>query len=619
MVHPMGILHAMSREQPAGGAISPETRRRVWSYARPYRAMVVGFLVTVVASSLLGVVPPLLFREIIDGAIAAVDRGYLTLLGLLVVVAALTRALLSFVERWFSATVGEGLIYDLRLELFDHVQRLPISFFTRTQTGALVSRLNNDVIGAQRALTGTLGTVVANSITAATTLATMFVLEWRITLLAMTLLPLFVLPARRVGQKVAGITREGMDLNATMNATMTERFNVAGAQLVKLFGRHDDERDGFAVSVGRVRDIGILNAMYGRAFVIALTLLGALGTAAVYWVGGSLAISGAMTIGTLASMGVLVTQLYLPLAQLTNARVDVMSAFVSFERVFEVLDTRNPIADRPDAVSPSDMEGILRFERVSFAYPTDDFSSVSSLEGGGSSEEPSRTVLHEINLEVSPGQMLAVVGPTGSGKSTLASLIPRLYDVADGAITIDDRDIRTLKLDGLRAQIGVVTQDPHLFHETVGQNLRYARPGATAAEMDEACRAARILDVIRQLPDGYDTIVGERGYRLSGGEKQRLAIARLLLKDPRIVVLDEATSHLDTESEALVQAALAEALAGRTSIVIAHRLSTIVEADEVIVLDEGRIVERGGHRELREAGSLYADLWETLVRAEKII
>jgi ATP-binding cassette subfamily B protein len=607
----------MSRERPAGGAIGPVTRRRVWGYARPYRTMVVGFLVTVVASSLLGVVPPLLFREIIDGAIANGDRGYLTLLGLLIVVAALTRALLSFVERWFSATVGEGLIYDLRLELFDHVQRLPISFFTRTQTGALVSRLNNDVIGAQRALTGTLGTVVANSITAATTLATMFVLEWRITLMAMTLLPLFVLPARRVGQKVAEITREGMDLNASMNATMTERFNVAGAQLVKLFGRHDEERDDFGVSVGRVRDIGILNAMYGRAFVIALTLLGALGTAAVYWVGGSLAISGTLTIGTLASMGVLVTQLYLPLAQLTNARVDVMSAFVSFERVFEVLDTRNPIADAPDAVALEPVEGVLRFEGVSFAYPTDDSASVSSLEAGGSAEEPGRTVLHGINLTVDPGQMLAIVGPTGSGKSTLASLIPRLYDVTGGAVTVDGHDIRSLRLDQLRSQIGVVTQDPHLFHETVGQNLRYARPAATAAEMDEACAAARILEVIRQLPDGYDTIVGERGYRLSGGEKQRLAIARLLLKDPRIVVLDEATSHLDTESEALVQAALSDALAGRTSIVIAHRLSTIVEADEVIVLDEGRIVERGRHRDLREAGGLYADLWETLVRAEQ--
>ncbi|HJO79945.1 MAG: ABC transporter ATP-binding protein [Acidimicrobiales bacterium] len=619
MVHPMGILHTMSRERPPQGTIGADTRRRVWGYARPHRTMVGGFLITVVASSLLGVVPPLLFREIIDGAIADANRGYLTQLGLLVVLAAFARALLSLVERWFSATVGEGLIYDLRIALFDHVQRLPISFFTRTQTGALVSRLNNDVIGAQRALTGTLGTVVANSITAVTTLVTMFVLEWRITILAMTLLPLFVLPARRVGHKVARITREGMDLNASMNATMTERFNVAGAQLVKLFGRHDEERSGFSLRVARVRDIGILNAMYGRAFVIALTLLGALGTAAVYWVGGSLAIGGTLTIGTLASMGVLVTQLYLPLTQLTNARVDVMSAFVSFERVFEVLDTRNPITDAPGAVSLKPLEGTLRFEGVSFAYPTDDASSVSSLDAGSLVDEPGRTVLHGIDLAVSPGQMLAVVGPTGSGKSTLASLIPRLYDVTGGAITVDGHDVRTLKVDELRSQIGVVTQDPHLFHETVGQNLQYAQPGATIANMDEACRAARILDVVHQLPDGYDTTVGERGYRLSGGEKQRLAIARLLLKDPRIVILDEATSHLDTESEALVQAALSDALAGRTSIVIAHRLSTIVKADEVVVLDEGRIVERGGHQDLRKAGGLYADLWETLVRAEQTV
>ena len=612
----MGILHTMAQPRPTPGRIGPETRRRVWGFARPYKAMVAGFLVAVVASALLGVVPPLLFREIIDGAIADADRGHLTVLGSLIAAAAIVRALLSFVERWLSSTVGEGLIYDLRLALFDHVQRLPISFFTRTQTGALVSRLNNDVIGAQRALTGTLGTVVSNTITAATTLVTMFVLEWRVTLLAMLLMPLFVLPARRVGTKIADITREGMNLNASMNSTMTERFNVAGAQLVKLFGRPDDELDTFGSGAGRVRDIGIRNALYSRTFVISLTLLGALGTAAVYWVGGSLVIDGAMTIGTLASMGVLVAQLYGPLAQLTNARVDVMSAFVSFERVFEVLDARNPVADAPDALPLDRIDGHLRFEGVSFRYPSPDETSVVSLETDGSPGEPGRTVLYDIDLVVGPGQMLAVVGPSGSGKSTMASLIPRLYDVTSGAITVDGMDIRTLRQDDLRARIGVVTQDPHLFHETVGENLRYARPGATDADMDDACRAARILDVIRQLPDGYDTVVGERGYRLSGGEKQRLAIARLLLKDPQIVVLDEATSHLDTESEALVQAALAEALAGRTSIVIAHRLSTIVGADEIVVLDEGRIVERGGHHELRDAGGLYTDLWETLVRAE---
>ncbi len=612
----MHLLHVMAHQSGAPKTIGRETRRRVWGFARPYRSKVVGFLAVVTASSLLGVVPPLLFREIIDGAIVAGDRDRLTVLGLLVVAAALAQAVLSFVERWASAQVGEGLIFDLRVALFDHVQRLPLSFFTRTQTGALVSRLNNDVIGAQRALTGTLGTVVSNAITAATTLITLFLLEWRVTLLAMVLLPLFILPARRVGRTVAEITREGMNLNASMNTTMTERFNVSGAQLVKLFGRPDEETDGFADRAGRVRDIGIRNAMFSRAFVIALTLLGAIGTAIVYWVGGSLAISGAITIGTLASMGVLVAQLYGPLAQLTNARVDVMSAFVSFERVFEVLDAPNPVADAPDARPVPEATGRLAFTGVSFRYPAADETSVASLETDATPGEPGRIVLHDIDLAVGPGQMLAIVGPSGSGKSTLASLVPRLYDVTDGSITLDGHDLRALRQDDLRARIGVVTQDPHLFHDTVGANLRYARPDATDAELDEACRAARILDVVRRLPDGYDTVVGERGHRMSGGEKQRLAIARLLLKNPAVVILDEATSHLDTENEAVVQLALADALAGRTAIVIAHRLSTVVDADEIVVLDEGRIIERGRHPELLTAGGLYADLWTALVRGE---
>jgi ATP-binding cassette subfamily B protein len=496
------------------------------------------------------------------------------------------------------------------------VQRLPLSFFTRTQTGALVSRLNNDVIGAQRALTGTLGTVVANTITGITTVATMFFLEWRITLLSLILIPLFVLPARRVGRIVADITREGMNLNASMNTTMTERFNVSGALLVKLFGRPDEERYDFADQAGRVRDIGIRSALYSRTFLIALTLLGAVGTAAVYWVGGTMAIEQTISIGTLASMGVLVAQLYGPLAQLTNARVDVLSAFVSFERVFEVLDAPNPLADAPDAVESIPAGGHVRIRNMSFRYPTADESSVASLETEAPNGEANRLVLRDIDLKVEPGRMLGVVGPSGSGKSTIAALLSRLYDVTEGSIEIDGQDVRSLWQASLRSRIGVVTQDPHLFHETVGANLRYARPDATDADLDAACRAARILDVVRQLPEGYDTLVGERGYRLSGGEKQRLVIARLLLKDPDIVVLDEATSHLDTENEALVQEALAEALAGRTSIVIAHRLSTIVNADEIVVLDDGRIVERGRHDELRAAGGLYAELWDTLVRAE---
>ena len=616
MSAPMGMLHAMSHH---GGRVPPvraETRRRVWAFARPYRSMVTGFVATVVLSSVLGVVPPLLFREIIDGAIADGDRSRITVLGGLVVVAALAHALLSFLERWWSAIIGEGVIFDLRVALFDHVQRLPLSFFTRTQTGALVSRLNNDVIGAQRALTGTLGTVVANTITGITTVATMFYLEWRITLLSLVLIPLFVLPARRVGRIVADITREGMNLNASMNTTMTERFNVSGALLVKLFGRPDEERYEFADQAGRVRDIGIRSALYSRTFVIALTLLGAVGTAAVYWVGGTMAIEQTISIGTLASMGVLVAQLYGPLAQLTNARVDVLSAFVSFERVFEVLDAPNLLADAPDAVESIPAGGHVRISNMSFRYPTADEASVASLETEASTGEANRLVLRNIDLEVEPGRMLGVVGPSGSGKSTIAALLSRLYDVTEGSIEIDGQDVRSLRQASLRSRIGVVTQDPHLFHETVGANLRYARPDATDADLDAACRAARILDVVRQLPEGYDTLVGERGYRLSGGEKQRLVIARLLLKDPDIVVLDEATSHLDTENEALVQEALAEALDGRTSIVIAHRLSTIVDADEIAVLDDGRIVERGRHEALRSAGGLYAELWDTLVRAE---
>ena len=597
-------------------SVGRETRQRVWGFARPHRRLIFGFLTCVVAGSLLGVVPPLLFREIIDDAIPSGDRGHLTALGLLVVGAALAQAGLAFAQRWASARVGEGLIFDLRVALFDHVQRLPLSFFTRTQTGALVSRLNNDVVGAQRALTGTLGTVVANGITALTTLATLLFLEWRITLLALVLVPAFVLPARRVGLKVAKLTREGMDLNATMNATMTERFNVSGAQLAKLYGRPSEETTGFANRAGRVRDIGIRSALFSQAFIISLTTLGALGTAVTYWVGGSLAISGTITIGTLASMGVLVAQLYGPLAQLTNARVDVMSAFVSFERVFEVVDAPDPLADAPDAEELDNLDGHLAFRGVSFRYPGLDQVSVPSLEVEAAPGKPGRKVLHDVDVEVAPGRMLAVVGPSGSGKSTMASLIPRLYDVTDGAIVLDGRDVRTLRQTDLRACIGIVTQDPHLFHDTVGANLQYARPDATMAEMDEACRAARILDVIRALPQGYETVVGERGHRMSGGEKQRLAIARLLLKNPTVVVLDEATSHLDTENEAEVQLALATALKGRTSVVIAHRLSTIVDADEIVVLDDGRIVERGRHPDLLATGGLYADLWAALVRGE---
>ena len=611
---------AADRSGLKGRAITADTRRRVWGFARPYRAWIAAFITIVVASTFLGLLPPLVIREIFDSAIAEGNGGYLNLLFVVLIAAAIGEALMSLLSRRLSSSVGEGLILDLRLKLFDHVQRMPLAFFTRTQTGTLVSRLNNDVIGAQRAFTGTLGTVVANIITLVGTLITMFLLEWRLTLLAVVILPLFVLPARRVGRGLQAITREGMNLNASMNNTMTERFNVAGALLVKLFGRHDDEAADFSDRAGRVRDIGVRSALYSQIFLIALTLVGAVGTAIVYWLGGHLAIDGDLSAGTLVALGLYTVRIYVPLTSLSNARVDVMSAFVSFERVFEVLDTPNPITDAPDARELPRPEGRVEFRGVHFAYASaDDTPESLGVAATGSSDDASAVpveVLSGIDLVIPPGWMVAVVGPSGSGKTTLVSLVPRLYDVTEGAVLIDGVDVRRVTQSSLRAAIGTVTQDPHLFHDTVASNLRYARPDASDAQLADACRAARIHDVIAALPDGYDTVVGERGYRLSGGEKQRLAIARMLLKDPSIVILDEATSHLDTENEALVQEALTEALRGRTSLVVAHRLSTIVDADVIVVLDDGQIVETGTHEELRLAGGLYAELYEGLLRAE---
>lgn len=593
--------------------------RRVMRMAHPYRAMLTGFVTTIVVAAVLDLVPPLVFRHIIDDTIPSSDRRQLTILGLVVVGVAFASAVCSLIERWWSSRIGEGLIYDLRVMLFDHVQRMPVAFFTRTQTGALISRLNNDVIGAQRAFTGTLGSVVSNLIVLTTTLIAMMFLEWRLTLLALALLPLFVVPAKRVGRRMQALTRESMDLNSSMNNTMTERFNVSGALLVKLFGRYDVEAAEFARRAGRVRDIGVKTAMYGRTFFIALGLVAAVGVAVVYWVGGQLVISEAITLGTLVALAAYVTRIYQPLTGLTNARVDIMTALVSFDRVFEVLDTPNYITDRPGAIDLVDPKGRIEFYDVWFEYPTGADVSLESLELGmerPAVERHGGYVLQGISATIEAGTTVALVGPSGAGKTTLSSLVPRLYDVSKGAVRVDGVDVRDLTQDSLRAAIGVVSQDPHLFHETIIENLRYGNPDATDDEIEASCRAAQIHDLITSLPDGYRTVVGERGYRLSGGEKQRLSIARMLLKDPAIVILDEATSHLDSENEAAIQEAMRTALAGRTAIVIAHRLSTITSADEILVLDKGRLVDRGGHDQLLARDGLYADLYRTLVRAE---
>ncbi len=600
-----------------GASLNRQIVRRVWGFARPYRRSIAGFLGAIITMALLGLAPPLLFRSILDDAIPQGNRGLLTLLALLAVGAAVADSVLSLVERWLSSRIGEGLIYDLRVRLFDHVQRLPVAFFTRAQTGALVSRLNNDVIGAQRALTGTLGSVVSNVIVLVTTVAAMAALEWKLTLFAIALLPAFLIPARRVGSRLQDISRQQMERNARMNSTMTERFGVAGAMLVKLFGRHDDETRVFSDDAAGVRDAGVKSAVLSRVFFSALGLVAALGIAVVYWWGGYLAIDGNLSTGTLVALAALVTRIYQPMTALTNARIDVMTAFVSFERVFEVLDIRNPIQDRPGAIDLLDVRGDIDFDDVWFTYPTADDVSLPSLDGAvPDHDRSSGPVLRGITAHVDAGLLVAVVGPSGAGKTTLTSLLPRLYDVDSGAVRVDGHDVRDLTQETLRRAIGVVSQDPHLFHDTIGANLRYAQPDATAADLERVCRAARIHHVIEALPDGYDTVVGDRGYRLSGGEKQRMSIARMLLKDPCMVVLDEATSSLDSENEAAVQAALAEALHGRTSLVIAHRLSTITSADLILVIDEGRVVESGRHGDLVAAGGLYADLYRTLVRGE---
>ncbi len=609
---PWMVYRSFTRDGDVKRRLEPGTAKRIVGFAGPYRREIGAFLVTTVLGAAVVAVTPLLFKWIIDSGVGAgrsdvVVRGALFVAGL-----ALVDAVLGLVGRWYSSRIGEGLIFDLRTKVFEHVNRMPVAFFTRTQTGSLVSRLNSDVIGAQQAFTSTLSSVVSNAVTLLLVLTSMLVLSWQITLLVLLLLPLFVLPARWMGRRLASISRESMQLNAAMSQTMTERFNVAGALLVKIFGRPREESKGFADKAGRVRDIGITSAMYSRILFTALTLVAALATAIVYGVGGVQAVNGQLQVGTLVALAALLSRLYGPLTALSNVQVDVMTALVSFERVFEVLDLPPMVADRPDAEDlPPGADGI-EFTHVAFRYPSAEEVSLASLESVAVLDAtPSAQVLEDVSFRVEPGELVALVGPSGAGKTTITALVSRLYDATEGSVRVGGVDVGGLTQDSLHRAIGVVTQDAHMFHDTVRANLVYARPEASERQLEEALRAAQIWDLVDSLPDGLDTVVGDRGYRLSGGEKQRLAIARLLLKAPTIVVLDEATAHLDSESEAAVQRALATALKGRTSLVIAHRLSTIRNADRILVVDAGRIVERGTHDELLASGGLYAELYRT--------
>ncbi len=607
--------------------------RRVARYALPYWKLVVVILATILLISLLSLIPPLLIRALIDSAIPNGDLRQLNWLALGMIVVPLVNGLLGVAQRYASAVIGEGIIFDLRSALYDHLQRMGMRFFTNTQVGELMSRLNNDVIGAQRAVTGTVVSLVSNAISLVATLAIMIGLEWRLTLLGVAILPLFVLPARRVGAVLRNIARRSMEANARMNALMNETLNINGALLTRIFGRHDREMGRFRKRAAQVRDLGVRQAVVGRWFFLGLSLVSAVGTALVFWLGGYLVLQGAFTIGTIVAFTAYLRELYGPLMAMTNARVEFATSMVSFERVFEVLDMRHEIRDLPGALHLERVRGHVRFEDVSFDYraagegaqglqevrrfswrpatlpplterPTGDSARQ------GPQEEP-RWAMRGVSFEILPGEVAALVGPSGAGKTTVTYLLPRLYDPTEGRITLDGHDLRDIRLESLARHIGMVTQETYLFHDTVRNNLLYARPEASQQELDAACKAANIYGVIQALPEGYDTVVGERGYRLSGGEKQRLAIARVLLKDPQVLILDEATSHLDSESEALIQGAMEQAMRGRTSLVIAHRLSTIVGAHRILVMDGGRLVEQGRHDELLARGGLYARLYHT--------
>jgi ATP-binding cassette subfamily B protein len=601
--------------------LKPGTVRRIAAYAKPYRFILAAFLFATAIDAVITVVNPLLLRQLIDHGILARDNTVVIGIAVTVAGVAIFDAALGFAIRWFSARIGEGLIYDLRTQVFSHVQKQPIAFFTRAQTGSLVSRLDGDVVGAQQAITSTLSGVISNILSLVVILITLFYLSWLVSVIALALIPLFLLPARLVGRRMQRLTRESMQLNAEMGSTMTERFNVAGAMLVKLFGRPGEESEAFSGKAAKVRDIGVATAMYGQVFFVALTMLASLVTAVVYGVGGSLVIHGTFQLGTLVALTTLLGRVYGPIASLSNVQINVMTALVSFDRVFEVLDLKPLIEEKPGAVTLPATEGgsgvapDITFEQVSFHYPSASEVSLASLESIAL-KVPERTdaaagVLHQVAFRAPPGQLTALVGPSGAGKTTITNLVARLYDPDSGAVRIGGHDLRDVTLGSLHEVVGVVTQDAHLFHDTIRANLSYARPGATDTELVEACEAAQIWDLIKVLPDGLDTIVGDRGYRLSGGEKQRVALARLLLKAPSVVVLDEATAHLDSESEAAVQRALKMALSGRTSLVIAHRLSTVREADQILVIDAGQVIERGRHEELLESGGLYAELYQT--------